>query len=206
MKKPPSEGIITLDLNESPVSLQAKAERRKLLKDKIQEKIAGVEYLLSGDIKVSITWFIHEQKRYETSHTADIDNIIKPILDSLCGRSGVMIDDNQIQRVTSEWFDTKSPEEERLEININFQPDEFLPKEELFFVHIRNNLYLPLWENLPKKCQQEIITQYSNMLKLRDSLQDAGMEYYRSSCFLPAQRVFHKNRLGEFTLKEIDQV
>jgi len=50
-------------------------------------------YLPLGDVKVSIEWTLHEQDPYESDAAPDVDNILKPLLDVLCGPDGILIDD-----------------------------------------------------------------------------------------------------------------
>ncbi|MCI5130534.1 MAG: RusA family crossover junction endodeoxyribonuclease [Candidatus Electrothrix sp. EH2] len=75
------------------------------------------------------------KKRYETDTSADIDNIIKPLLDSLCGPSGILIDDNQVQCVTCYWLDTSDYESEKINISIDYIDDEYISKEGLIFIN-----------------------------------------------------------------------
>ena len=52
-----------------------------------------------------IEWTVHEQDRYESDAAPDVDNILKPLLDGLCGPEGVLIDDCQVQAVDCRWID-----------------------------------------------------------------------------------------------------
>lgn len=111
---------------------KAKSDRRSEFKEFVVEELKSVSFLLSGDVKISIEWYSHEQKRYETTASTDIDNIIKPLLDSLCGPDGIMIDDNQVQSIDCNWFDYDDIENEKLVVVVEFSPSEFVLKEGFF--------------------------------------------------------------------------
>jgi Holliday junction resolvase RusA-like endonuclease len=135
-KKPPQCGHIKFEVDKSPVSLQAKPNKKNDLKKFIYRLLKDAEYFLTGDVKIEIEWHVHEQKRYEADTSADIDNIIKPLLDSLCGPSGILIDDNQVQCVTCSWLDVYDFESEKIYISINYLDDEFIAKEGLIFINV----------------------------------------------------------------------
>ncbi len=86
----------------TPVSLQAKRPQSRIAwKDRI--KLASRSSLPEGhystDAPVSVTLFYFPDAEME----GDIDNIVKPILDALCGH--VYIDDRQVERVWVQKFE-----------------------------------------------------------------------------------------------------
>ncbi len=201
----PVDGQLVIEIEKPPVSLQAKSTRKNELKDFVVNKLKDARYFLSGDVKISIDWYVHEQKRYETSSSADIDNIIKPLLDSLCGPQGIIIDDNQVQSITCSWMDCYDYENEKLIIDVGFLPSDFIPKNGLFFVNVYGDLYMPLWESWDKKTQNQLVDSLKERLLLRHQmLLKSGIDYYdsRAKNMMPVQRVFHKGRLNGFTLKD----
>ena len=98
-ENPPESGEIKFIIDRPPVSLQSKGNRKKKFKEHVAAKVDTAGFLLSGDVSVRIQWSVHEQKRYETCTSADVDNIVKPLLDAICGPKGILIDDNQVQAV-----------------------------------------------------------------------------------------------------------
>ena len=184
------------------MSLQAKSDRRSEFKEFAVEELKSVSFLLSGDVKISIEWYSHEQKRYETTASADIDNIIKPLLDSLCGPDGIMIDDNQVQSIGCNWFDYDDIENEKLVVVVEFSPSEFVLKEGLFFVNVHQHLYMPLWESLDKKAQKLMAESFVKMIEIREQMVAVGIDYYQAKAVMSVQRVFHKWRLDGFVLKD----
>ncbi len=187
------------------MSLQAKRNKKDDLKEFILKVLEEAQYFLTGDVKIEIEWHVHEQKRYETDTSADIDNIIKPLLDSLCGPSGILIDDNQVQCVTCSWLDTYDYESEKIYISVNYMNDEFISKEGLVFINVENNLCLPFNEKNPAEVQKIILKQWLNMFSTKNELISHGLGYYDAQGVMPIQRVFHKSRLNSFNILEINE-
>ena len=82
------------------------------------------------------------QQHYESDRTADIDNVIKPILDGLTGPDGVMIDDNQVQNVQCYWIDQLDAPKAIL--TIDNRARQYVFKKDLVFVHMGEHLYFPI--------------------------------------------------------------
>src|SRR5215213_8655356 len=96
---PPDDGRILLQLPLAPVSFQATATRKAAIVTLLKATAAPCQYLLSGDVKMEIQWEISARERYERDSSADVDNIVKPIMDGLCGPDGILIDDCQVQEL-----------------------------------------------------------------------------------------------------------
>lgn len=199
-EKPSVFGELSLEIQREPVSLQSKTQRKEAFKNYVIKEIENVKYFLSGDISITIEWMIHEQKRYETDRAADVDNIIKPLLDALVGFNGIMIDDNQVQSVHCYWIDGYDIDEESLKVTVKYSPDDFIPKEGLYFVEFSNGLCLPLWNIHDAAAQAIFLQSFETMLSARDKAIKEGMDYYSSKTLMPLQRVFHKTRLQGFEI------
>lgn len=204
-QKPPIFGFIEFNIAKPPVSLQTNNKNRKTeFKEFVKNFVKKSGFLLSGDIKIQIEWYVYEQKRYETDKSADVDNIIKPLLDALCGSSGVMIDDNQVQSVTCSWVDSYEQGSEQLKVTIRFSPDEFVLKEGLVFIHMGNQICMPINENTPTSFQIDLLKSLQMTILERNNFLDKGIDYYQAKLFMSVQRVFHKSRLSDFDIKELE--
>ena len=117
---PPESGKIEFSIERAPVSLQAKGKRKREFKKQVAARVEKAGFLLSGDVRVHMQWHVHEEKRYETSTSADIDNIIKPLLDAICGPKGILIDDNQVQSIQCFWVDSYVYDREKIDIRIKY--------------------------------------------------------------------------------------
>jgi len=199
---PPPFGELNITLPIVPASLQARSAKKQAVIANIREVTSTAEYLLSGDVKVEIEWTVHEQARYESDETPDVDNIIKPILDALSGPDGILINDCQVQAVSCHWVDwTRS--EQQVQIRIRFFSDEWCRKAPLMFVHLGRGLCMPLSEDLPNEALEIFLDCFENMLPVREKLLDIGADYYAAQGVMSVQRVFHRSRLGGFTVVEV---
>lgn len=89
----------------TPLSLQARRTRLSELKAALSSAIAeATTFLMTHDVEVSLTWFVTEEERYQSHTAADLDNVLKPLIDSAVGPSGVMVDDNQVQSIRAYWM------------------------------------------------------------------------------------------------------
>lgn len=86
----------------APVSFQGSQGARRRLEQAVRDAATKPGRLLTGEVGIEIEWFLHEKRRWESPHTLgtpDLDNILKPIIDGLCGPAGLLIDDCQVQSV-----------------------------------------------------------------------------------------------------------
>lgn len=202
-KLSPESGDIEFTIDRPPVSIQSMSKEKQEIKDHIIALVKTAEFLISGDVKIDITWYVHEEKRYETDASADIDNIIKPLLDALCGPAGILIDDNQVQQVQCSWIDSYIRDKEKVVVRIQYIPDEYLPKDGLAFVNIKNNLCLPFCKKHSSASLSILISAYEQQFACRKELTKHGWDYYQSRGVMSIQRVFHKSRLKNFEVIEL---
>ena len=201
LDEPPEFGALAFSLDLQPISRQAGKQKKRDLIDAIQGVTRKVKYLLSGDVQIEIEWLVHEKERYETNDSPDIDNILKPIIDALCGPDGLLIDDCQLQAVTSAWIDWTSTDH-LLNFNIKFMSDEWVRKEDLVFIHLGDNLYFPMQENMPPQLGAQLLNSVQEMIALKGKLEAQTGDYYAASQMLPIQRLFHRSKLNAFKVME----
>ncbi len=203
-EQPPYSGEISFAINRKPVSLQSNSRTKLAFKEHIKEIVNNPGYLLSGDIKIIIKWNISEEERYETSMAADVDNIIKPLQDSLAGPNGIFVDDTQVQSVECSWRDCFQHCHEFLDITITYSNDEYLTKNGLVFIEFENKICLPTWKNMGIQSQRIQIEAYERMINTRNELRNQGLSYHDSRSVMPIQRVFHKNRIKDFEIQQLE--
>ncbi len=197
-------GEIEYNLNYAPLSKQSRKGERDKFVNLVKQKTRKAKYLISGDVEVQVEWMIHEKLRYECDSTPDVDNILKLILDALSGPDGIIINDCQVQCVTSYWIDSMSPEQ-RILIRIKMHsPDDYVRKDGLFFIHFGNGLCFPFNRNCPGL--NLLIDCVQNSLSLRTQLEESTKDYYASKCIMPIQRFFHRTRVTPFEVIEIQQM
>lgn len=86
--------------------------------------------------------FMFAQK--ESDKIGDLDNLIKPIIDTFSGCNGIFIDDSQIGSINSLWMsrDVSSSRNSILKLCIHFNNDDCCIKENMRFVQIENKCML----------------------------------------------------------------
>ena len=198
---PPEFGSLELSASVVPVSLQGSKRSKATYKKAISDITSPVTYLLTGEVKIHIEWMIHEELRYETVNSPDVDNIIKPLLDAITGPSGLIVDDSQVQTISCHWVDWTSSSQ-RVNVRIDFVPDEFVRKEGLRFVHFGNKMYMPLPKQMPENLLPTIIFSVQTGFDLYRDMRSKGIDYYSARNILPVQRPFHRSRLEGFELIE----
>ncbi|MCH8326374.1 MAG: RusA family crossover junction endodeoxyribonuclease [Bacteroidetes bacterium] len=205
-KNPPENGEIKIIVHSEPVSQQSKTNKKKNFKIRMKHIISEAEYYLSGDVHIDIQWYVHEQKHYESSSAYDVDNIIKPLIDALSGKEGILIDDNQVKAINCCWIDFLEYNKEKIEIIIKFIPYEYIQKRTVYFVEFQNSLCLPVWNEDPPKIQKAFIETYEKSLNYRDDWSKKEKSYYVTKLIMPMQRVFHKSRLNGFIIRKLIDV
>jgi hypothetical protein len=100
-----SAGKVEIRSAISPISLQGGRPRLADLKAMLGQAIGeGSDFLMTHDVEVTLTRFDSEHSRYQTHTAADLDNVIKPLLDAATEPDGVMIDDKQVQSIRASWM------------------------------------------------------------------------------------------------------
>src|SRR5690606_31756888 len=149
--EPPQSDVINIRIELPPVSLQSSASAKNNFIKAVRAECAKFSFHLSGDVQVEVTWYIHEQQRYETDRAPDVDNIIKPLLDGLSGPEGILIDDNQVQSICCSWMDWNR-RDEAVEITINFfHNEEWVPKGHFQFIQFDKGLCYPIATYFPRE-------------------------------------------------------
>ncbi|NMF61983.1 hypothetical protein DP113_10585 [Brasilonema octagenarum UFV-E1] len=127
------------------VSVQSKRAYREQICNLSQGELSKFKWIISGCVNVDFTWYLHAVERQETDKVGDIDNITKPILDSLIGPNGVLIDDAQIRALYTYWLShNELVEDNLLKIKISFNNDNCLEKSNLIFIQYANAICLPV--------------------------------------------------------------
>jgi Holliday junction resolvase RusA-like endonuclease len=193
------DGEIYIDIDISPITLQSKnTQRREKLQKILKSALSNIDYVLSGDVSFHLTWQLHQQKRLETSNSADLDNILKPLIDSFCGIDGVLIDDNQLDDVHVQWVNYYNYDNDKVIISLKFNPSETIKKSGLVFVEMESNLYLPIFQHVKlDERKEEFDKLEAEYFATKSAIQNVG--YLRATRRKnKMQRVFHKGRIAEY--------
>ncbi|MBD1269993.1 RusA family crossover junction endodeoxyribonuclease [Aeromicrobium tamlense] len=185
-----------------PISLQAsagrKAEFRRELGAAVQQASRGI---FTHDVEVTLTWYISESRRYQTHLVADLDNVMKPILDAVTGPDGILIDDNQIQSVKACWM---TPGARGTGFDLTFEAlmrDDFIEREGLTFVEFSANRCYPLPGLSVPGHEASFVNSWRIALARYQSLLEAGVDHGSAQSVLPLVRPFPRARLGRFMVR-----
>jgi Holliday junction resolvase RusA-like endonuclease len=199
LESPPESGEITITLPLEPVSLQAPPLKKNAITRAIREAIGDVGFLFTGEVEVGIEWLVHERARYYSAHSPDIDNVIKVALDALCGPSGIIINDRQVQAVSCHWIDWTA-ERHQTTISVKaLSANEWLPKAGLVFVRIRRKLCFPFLLGVDSIGELEIVMRM--VATYEEVLRKTG-DHYAAKYLLPSQQLFHSSLLRGFRVIE----
>lgn len=196
------EARIVLPLR--PVSAQARGEVKREFKKALQDLVASQDTILLNDVTIDVKWHVHEQLRYESDEAPDVDNILKPLLDAISGQNGLLINDCQVQAITSFWVDGYY-DLQFLEISFRFEPDFAVDRSSIVFVRFFEQLYFPMDESLNPRVLLSVVDIHEAQYKARAELLDIGNSYSTARLVMPCQRVYHRTRIEGFRRYEKDE-
>jgi Holliday junction resolvase RusA-like endonuclease len=128
-----------------PISHQSKnKEAKQRLQASIRKVLENIDFYVIGDISFHLLWNLHEHRRIETDGAADIDNILKPIIDGFTGFGALIIDDNQIDDVHAQWGHYYDYENDKFVVTIKYEPNQLINKDSLFLLQLEKNIYIPI--------------------------------------------------------------
>ena len=200
-KEPPEFGEVAFSLPVAPVSQQASSAAKKKLVAEVRKITKPLEYILDGEVQIEVQWLIHERLRWETDASPDVDNILKPLLDGLCGQDGILIDDCQVQSVTASWIDW-TRDDQQLDIRIRFSPDDYLPKAGLSFVRLKDALCFPVPFEVRAKGLQIWLDAIEGATQTREKIAGLTKSYYPARYILP-RGLIHRSRIKDFPVHDL---
>lgn len=184
-----------------PVSLQAKGGKKSRYIQELRSAVsAATELVFLGDVRVEIVWIIDLDARYRTHIVADIDNIVKPILDGLTGPNCIMVDDNQVQSLNVSWTTPPMINNAKVEIRLeSSDPDAVASREHLVFVEFEKALCFPI-QALHQDAIGLQVTGLRRLLEAESKLVALGMPSRDARLLRSVQRSFPRARLGGFKI------
>ncbi|MBF6194151.1 RusA family crossover junction endodeoxyribonuclease [Nocardia sp. CDC186] len=183
-----------------PVSLQAKGSRKQKYMNALRAAIAAsTEMLFVGDVKVEITWTVEEDARYRTHFIADIDNIVKPLLDGITGPGCVLIDDNQVQALCVSWLAPSFPGFHfEMEVR-SLMVDDHVTRKNVTFVEFDDGLCYPIATKDPERLRK-IVTRMRQMMDTEKEMILEGFPPSQANGVRSVQRPFPRARLSGYEL------
>lgn len=186
-----------------PVSLQNRNGNKQLMMASLAKAVEeSTKFIFLQDVKVSITWFATPEERYSTHLVADLDNIVKPILDAITGPKGVMVDDNQVWALDVGWQD---PGFIGIKVQITVTPhiDDRMPKDALMFVHFPGR---GCWPVVSEDHARLVVPALMSRFEAANKLISMGMSVAEIAPMTdPIQRFYPTARLGGFVVREASE-
>ena len=206
---------IKLEL-ERVVSSQSKKIIQDKLRQELSNELKNYKWLIFGKVQVEIHWYIDSVKRQETDKIGDLDNITKPLLDSLIGKNGILIDDSQINSIhTTSTTKNALRKDNIVKLFINFNNDYTVFKQNLFFLQTSQVIYTPLNFNINSKEDLKSIKFFIEAFKQKrvfSSILKNKLGVNLEEYLVKSDYEFHRTRLNGFdknqiiTDKEFDQI
>lgn len=136
---------VTIELEfERIVSVQSKTQRQRDLISLIHNELMKFQWVISGSVTIEMTWFLNAVERQETDKVGDLDNITKPLLDSLTGENGILIDDAQIGSIHTFWLSRNELKADNVvKIKLSFNNDLCFKKRDLIFIQYEGAVCTP---------------------------------------------------------------
>jgi len=196
---PPKSETIKI-IGPTPVSFRASRSDKELIEKAIKVQLNEIPWICTEDIEVLIQWEINDRERYENPSTPDADNILKPILDSLCGPKGIIIDDCQIVSLNmvclGGWVHGHNQFDLTITLPKGFYDNHAcIPKNEIQLIHIGKGLYFPVNKTLKSELDQ--VSYYLSWVETMSPDQS-------NEGSMPIRRFYHKSRVGQFALIEAE--
>lgn len=188
----------------SPSSVQAKKDKRDEYIHSIKDQFKSLNYILTGDIILNVTWLLPTKSRYETDAKADIDNCIKPIVDAFTGPDGLFIDDCQLRGLYLCWRHIESGDE-RVVFEFEFVADEYTSKDKLAFVRLEGALCTPVNLDWPLAHKKKWAAMLKSRQTSKDILEELGASYPGVAGLLGSSRPFHMTRVKGFKVVNLSE-
>ncbi len=200
-----SKIVLTLELDKI-VTMQSRNELKDWITQNIRAELSKFKWIISGDILVDFTWYLNAVEKQETDKIGDIDNISKPIQDSLIGQHGILIDDSQIAGLYSSWLSKNELLVDNiLKIEIRFNNDYVLQRDKLKFIQYHNAICLPLnidLSNLNDLFIAKILV-HSKLKQRRTANQIRKNGFNADRYLVKSSWDYHRTRLNDFKKSDV---
>jgi hypothetical protein len=113
-----------------------------------------------------------------------------------------MVNDCQVQHLTCLWLDRDNMPE-RIQIDIQYEPDAYLRKDGIMFVQIQDALCMPINGSMSPEMIKAELDIFEGQVRHRDALIKRGVPIEEARWMLSIQRFFHKTRVEKFKVRSI---
>lgn len=194
---------VVINIDKPLATFQGNRVKQTDMIKEIRNQLKNCQFLITCDLAVHFTFFVDERIRYETHLSPDVDNVIKRALDAICGPQGILINDTQVQFVTSKWIDDEVTSTDSM---IVIEPDEisFIEKKNISFVKFHKNLCIPFSIKAMNSEEKAFVREFLEKLSsTRSKLEKCNAEYRTIRNIMPTQRVFNSSKLSGFDVIDV---
>lgn len=200
-----SKIIITLEIEKIP-TVQSKKKAKDIVIQLIQTELKKFKWIISGSVSVDFIWYLNRVEKQETDKIGDIDNISKPIIDSLIGPDGILIDDSQIKGLYSSWISRNQMMIDNiLRIEIRFNNDYCFSKMNLKFIQYDKAICVPVnldLDNIESILLAKATIRLKNFNR-KTSTMFKALGANVDSYILVSEWDYHRSRLNAFNTSDI---
>jgi len=194
-----NNGFVVFKVNGRPPSVHSKSSLKHYFKDAVHEVTSRSDYIITGTCHIAIEYRCNHITRRKNPGIYDMDNIIKPILDSLVGLNGLLVDDVLVNRVTVNWQDTQ--EKEHFEVEIEYPDLLFARKDDLIFLKSQSGWCFPTSRKLAS--EPKLLELMSLHFSRWDSISSED-DYYNNLSGLPLQSFIYHAKIQSKDYEIID--
>lgn len=180
-------------------TLQSSKNKIRELKAAILNELSKFKWIIYGDVNLDFAWYISALRKKETDAIGDLDNLMKPIIDSFTGINGIFIDDSQIGSINSLWMskDVATSEDTVLRFEIRFNNDDCMLKENIQFVELEKGKYaLYKFDTTNKSDLLHTLIQWHIEKKFRKYMDRLIGTNPNLGLYKTGTNVFHSSRLN----------
>ena len=149
-------GCVHFNIFGQPPTLQNKQEKKKDYREIVLSCVKKCPFIITSTCWVHINYYCKEIRRLKNPNVYDMDNIVKPILDALVGKEGLVVDDVLFDRVEVNWIDKNGLDE--VEITIEYPNLLYHTKESLCFY--KNGLWCFPGSKEPNVAYEQLLKKY----------------------------------------------
>ena len=183
-------------------SVQSKKEAINDIRKEIHKKLSVIEWMMGDDINIDIAFYLSGYERITTDKSADIDNMLKPLIDSFTGKNGIFIDDSQISSLNMLWLSKNEEfDYDLIVIEFHYNNDYAYPKKNLYFVQCHKALFFGIIID-KADIQSLFITKLISSSRRKSIKLSERVNPNYGTGLLPIMNV-HKSRLNGFDLSSI---
>lgn len=182
---------------EKALSVQSKSSLLNNLRTIIHQTISPITWIIGGEANLSIAFYLSGYSRSTTDKSADLDNMLKPLIDSFTGPNGILVDDSQISSIEMLWLSRNEDiDHDIIRMDFRYNNEETYQRKDLYFVQYHKALYCGF--NIDKFDLQDLYT-IKKIISARKRLINISMLLNtKSRASLLPMLTIHRSRLNSY--------